>query len=87
MSARPELNHCRRSRGSQLNAAGGQLTPTGYVSAAVPAVVVGASVILGAALLALLLPSGVVRTTPAQEKVAGSPEAPSTTDAELVAAP
>lgn len=67
--------------------AGGQLTPTGYVSAAVPAVVVGASVILGAALLALLLPSGVVRATPAPEEVAGSPEAPSTTDAELVAAP
>jgi EmrB/QacA subfamily drug resistance transporter len=43
--------------------AGGQLTPTGYVSAAVPAVLVGASVLLGSALLALFLPSGIVRRT------------------------
>jgi EmrB/QacA subfamily drug resistance transporter len=41
--------------------AGGQLTPTGYVSAAVPAVLVGASVLLASALLALLLPSGIAR--------------------------
>ncbi|WP_239451863.1 DHA2 family efflux MFS transporter permease subunit [Frondihabitans sp. PAMC 28766] len=41
--------------------AGGQLTPTGYVSAAAPAVLVGASVLLASALLALLLPSGIVR--------------------------
>ncbi|ROQ39508.1 EmrB/QacA subfamily drug resistance transporter [Frondihabitans sp. PhB188] len=41
--------------------AGGQLTPTGYVSAAVPAVVVGASVLLGSAVLAAFLPSGIVR--------------------------
>jgi MFS family permease len=45
--------------------AGGQLTPTGYVSAAVPAVLVGASVIGASALLALLLPSGIVRRTAA----------------------
>jgi EmrB/QacA subfamily drug resistance transporter len=38
--------------------AGGQLTPTGYVDAAIPAVVVGASVLAGSALLALLLPAG-----------------------------
>ncbi len=38
--------------------AGGQLTPTGYVSAAIPAVVVGASVLAGSAVLALLLPAG-----------------------------
>lgn len=38
--------------------AGGQLTPTGYVHAAIPAVVVGASVVAGAALIALFLPSG-----------------------------
>ena len=38
--------------------AGGQLTPTGYVSAAVPAVIVGASVLAGSAILALLLPAG-----------------------------
>jgi EmrB/QacA subfamily drug resistance transporter len=38
--------------------AGGQLTPTGYVDAAVPAVVVGASVLAGSAIIALLLPAG-----------------------------
>lgn len=37
--------------------AGGQLTPTGYVDAAIPAITVGAWVLLGSALLALLLPS------------------------------
>ncbi|CAN5225272.1 MFS transporter [soil metagenome] len=37
--------------------AGGQLTPTGYVDAAIPAITVGAWVLLGAAVLALLLPS------------------------------
>jgi len=36
----------------------GQLTPTGYVSAAVPAVLVGASVVGVTTLLSLLLPSG-----------------------------
>ena len=38
--------------------AGGELTPTGYVGAAIPAVTVGGAVLLGAALIALLLPSG-----------------------------
>jgi MFS family permease len=38
--------------------AGGQLTPTGYVVAAIPAVTVGAFALLGSALVALLLPSG-----------------------------
>jgi len=38
--------------------AGGQLTPTGYVDAAIPAVFVGASVLLATALIALLLPAG-----------------------------
>jgi EmrB/QacA subfamily drug resistance transporter len=38
--------------------AGGQLTPTGYVDAAIPAVIVGASVLTGSAILALLLPAG-----------------------------
>jgi EmrB/QacA subfamily drug resistance transporter len=38
--------------------AGGQLTPSGYVDAAIPAVIVGASVLAGSALLALLLPAG-----------------------------
>jgi EmrB/QacA subfamily drug resistance transporter len=38
--------------------AGGQLTPTGYVDAAVPAVAVGAAVLLATALVALRLPGG-----------------------------
>ncbi|NNC13273.1 MFS transporter [Planctomonas sp. JC2975] len=38
--------------------AGGTLTPTGYVSAAIPAVIVGASVLAGAAVIALFLPVG-----------------------------
>jgi EmrB/QacA subfamily drug resistance transporter len=37
--------------------AGGQLTPTGYVDAAIPAITVGAAVLLFSALIALLLPS------------------------------
>ena len=42
--------------------AGGQLTPTGYVDAAIPAIVVGAAVLAGSALIALLLPAGRSRT-------------------------
>jgi EmrB/QacA subfamily drug resistance transporter len=38
--------------------AGGQLTPTGYVSAAQPAVLVGAGVVALSAILALFLPAG-----------------------------
>jgi MFS family permease len=38
--------------------AGGQLTPTGYVDAAIPAVLVGAAVMAATALVALLLPAG-----------------------------
>ena len=38
--------------------AGGQLTPTGYVDAAIPAVFVGASVVLATAVVALFLPAG-----------------------------
>lgn len=41
--------------------AGGQLTPTGYVSATQPAVVVGGAVLLVGALVALALPSGRAR--------------------------
>jgi EmrB/QacA subfamily drug resistance transporter len=37
---------------------GGDLTPTGYVAAAIPAVMVGAGVLAGAAVIALALPSG-----------------------------
>ena len=48
--------------------AGGQLTPTGYVAAAIPAVFVGASVLLATALIGLLLPAGRAThpTTPAE---------------------
>lgn len=38
--------------------AGGTLTPTGYVEGAQPAVLVGAAVLFGSALVALLLPAG-----------------------------
>lgn len=38
--------------------AGGELTPTGYVEAAIPAIAVGAAVLLGSAVVALFLPSG-----------------------------
>jgi EmrB/QacA subfamily drug resistance transporter len=38
--------------------AGGDLTPTGYVDAAVPAVAVGAAVLLATAVVALFLPAG-----------------------------
>ena len=41
--------------------AGGTLTPTGYVDAAIPAVWVGAGVLGLAALIALALPSGIRR--------------------------
>lgn len=37
--------------------AGGELTPTGYVEAAIPAIAVGAAVLLGSAVVALFLPS------------------------------
>jgi EmrB/QacA subfamily drug resistance transporter len=41
-----------------FSGAGGQLTPTGYVHAAIPAVFTAAGVLAGAALIALALPSG-----------------------------
>ncbi|TIH40343.1 MFS transporter [Subtercola vilae] len=43
---------------------GGQLTPTGYVDAAIPAVLVGAGALALSTVLALLLPSGRVSTLP-----------------------
>jgi EmrB/QacA subfamily drug resistance transporter len=58
--------------------AGGQLTPTGYVDAAVPAVIVGAAVLAGSALLALLLPAG-RSSRGAEVAESGSVEAASTT--------
>ncbi|MFJ8893134.1 DHA2 family efflux MFS transporter permease subunit [Leifsonia sp. NPDC102414] len=41
--------------------AGGTLTPTGYVDAAIPAIWVGAGVLAVAAVISLALPSGIVR--------------------------
>lgn len=38
--------------------AGGELTPTGYVDAAIPAVTVGAAVVLATAIVAVFLPAG-----------------------------
>jgi MFS family permease len=48
--------------------AGGQLTPTGYVDAAIPAVLTGAAVVAATALAALLLPAGrMLRSRPEAE--------------------
>ncbi len=44
--------------------AGGQLTPTGYVDAAIPAVFVGAAVVLATAVVGLFLPAGKLPRTP-----------------------
>jgi EmrB/QacA subfamily drug resistance transporter len=44
--------------------ANGQLTPTGYVDAAIPAVLVGASVVAVTTLFSLALPSGRISRTP-----------------------
>ncbi|KQO63411.1 MFS transporter [Curtobacterium sp. Leaf261] len=55
--------------------AGGQLTPTGYVGAAVPSVLVGASVVLFAAVVALFLPAGrASRTVPVDLAELGTPQ-------------
>lgn len=53
--------------------AGGQLTPTGYVDAAVPAVLTGGLVVLATAVVALFLPAG--RGTSAPAPLAGATEA------------
>jgi EmrB/QacA subfamily drug resistance transporter len=50
--------------------AGGQLTPTGYVDAAHPAVFVGAAVVLATAILAIFLPHGRLTRTPREVTVA-----------------
>lgn len=52
--------------------AGGELTPTGYVDAAVPAVAVGAAVILATAVVAFFLPAG--RSGARAEPAASAPE-------------
>jgi len=52
--------------------AGGELTPTGYVDAAVPAVAVGGAVLLATAIVALFLPAG--RGRPAETGSIEQPE-------------
>lgn len=53
--------------------AGGELTPTGYVDAAIPAVLTGAAVVAATAVVALLLPAGrLARPRPAVAKDAAS---------------
>ncbi len=52
--------------------AGGELTPTDYVDAAVPAVAVGAAVVLATAAIAFLLPAG--RSSRRAEPVVDEPE-------------
>jgi EmrB/QacA subfamily drug resistance transporter len=60
--------------------AGGTLTPTGYVDAAIPAVFVGAGVLGLAALISLALPSGIRRTaTPAAASSAEAAPEPART--------
>ena len=53
--------------------AGGSLTPTGYVDAAIPAVVVGAGALALSALISLVLPAGrAARTSPSETAAAPS---------------
>ncbi len=61
--------------------AGGTLTPTGYVHAAIPAVFVGAGVLGLAAIISLALPSGIRRRqeTPAAVPVSASEPEPART--------
>jgi hypothetical protein len=55
--------------------AGGQLTPTGYVDAAIPAVFVGAVVVLATAIAGLFLPHGrLPRTTRPVERISETDE-------------
>ena len=44
--------------------AGGELTPTGYVDAAIPAVFVGGAVLLATAIVAMFLPAGAAGAPP-----------------------
>ncbi|WP_349898439.1 DHA2 family efflux MFS transporter permease subunit [Parafrigoribacterium soli] len=60
---------------------GGQLTPTGYVDAAIPAVVVGAAVLAGTAVVGLFLPAG-----RAARHEQGAPDAVAQTELETTAA-
>lgn len=54
--------------------AGGELTPTGYVDAAIPAVAVGGAVVLASAIVALFLPAGRTARGAAAEAEAPAPE-------------
>ncbi|QEO10320.1 MFS transporter [Protaetiibacter larvae] len=55
--------------------AGGQLTPTGYVDAAIPAILTGAAVIAVTAVVAILLPAGRLARPRRQSAAAGHEEA------------
>jgi len=55
--------------------AGGQLTPTGYVHAAVPAVMVGAAVVAATAIASIFLPSGRLSRRPSTAQAVEQAEA------------
>ncbi|TXK17320.1 DHA2 family efflux MFS transporter permease subunit [Homoserinibacter sp. GY 40078] len=56
--------------------AGGELTPTGYIDAAIPAVLTGAGVVAATAVASLLLPAGRSVATRAVEEIARESDAP-----------
>lgn len=58
--------------------AGGQLTPAGYVDAAIPAVITGAVVVAATAVVAVLLPAGRLTTGRAASEATASEPAPVT---------
>ena len=66
--------------------AGGQLTPTGYVDAAHPAVLTGAAVVLATAVIALFLPHGRLARKPREVTMADELAAEHTGSRESVAA-
>ncbi len=67
--------------------AGGQLTPTGYVDAAIPAVAVGGFVVLATAVVALFLPAGRSGShASASVELAETSRVDASTDAELTRA-
>ncbi|QDZ13444.1 MFS transporter [Humibacter ginsenosidimutans] len=67
--------------------AGGTLTPTGYVHAAIPAVVVGASVLAGAAVIGLFLPVGKPVRRPAEATPSETDATAAPIETEQVGAP
>lgn len=64
--------------------AGGELTPSGYVDAAVPAVVVGGAVVAATAVVALFLPAGRRRVGPVDSLETELAESIETESAEIV---